>query len=301
MNKRGIALVFALLVVVVLSILTSSFFVGSINESNLVKRFVNSTRAFWLAEAGIAEGKHDLPGSSSGINYPFAYVTTDDLHWAGPQYRYYQIESTGTSESITRTLSAIVKTEYLNPNADNFPYAIQTTVNLVMKGNVGIEPPNEDTNGIPEPGEGWRQNSLLNFANLFTCSKEDLKSHATHLYTSIDASTPMSGITWVEPTSGSLNIAGNYSGSGLMVIQGNAHISGTIDFSGIIYVIGDLTITGTVATSGSVLAETDILLDPNTELKGTVDLTYDLAAIEAALAEVSEVNINPTLVSWREL
>jgi len=298
MNKRGIALVFALLVVVVLSILTISFFAGSINEHNLVKRFVNSTRAFWLAEAGIAEGKQDLPGSSSGINYPFAYVETNDLYSTDLQYKYYQIDSTGTSESIPRRLSAIVRTK--RSNADKFPYAIQTTVKLVMKGNVDIDPPNEDTNGIPEPGEGWRQNSVLNFADLFTCSKEDLKSYATHIYTSIDASTPMSGLTWVEPQSGSLNIAGNYTGSGIMIIRGNVHISGTIDFSGIIYVIGDLTITGTVATSGSVLAETDVLLDPDTQLKGTVDLTYDRAAIENALPNIPPA-ASSALVSWHEL
>lgn len=53
MNQKGIALIIAYTAILVLLMLSSIFLFRSISEGNLTGRFVYSTRAFWLAEAGI--------------------------------------------------------------------------------------------------------------------------------------------------------------------------------------------------------------------------------------------------------
>lgn len=55
MNKRGVALILCYTVVVVLTVLGAAFLARSISENVLAERFVNSSRAFWIAEAGLAQ------------------------------------------------------------------------------------------------------------------------------------------------------------------------------------------------------------------------------------------------------
>ncbi len=288
MGKQGIALVLALLVTLVLSILVGSFFLRSMNENQLVARYVNSARAFWLAEAGVAEGIRHMPNSTSGC------MGTDNgcysANVSSLSVKYYQINSTGTvtlpsGGNIARSLNVVVETE--NIDSSKFQYAIATTVTLVTKGSVTIN-----------PGTSWEQNATINFSDLFECSKEDMKSYATHVYSTVDNTTPINGITWVEPSGGSLNITGNLTGSGILVIAGNVSISGTVQLDGIIYVIGDLTITGNVTVNGSVLAESNALIDTTTELKGNVTLNYDSNKISDALNPLKFMN--PAIVSWKE-
>ena len=60
MNKKGVALIVSIFVVTVVMILAAAIFLKSTNESNLVRRRILSMRAFWLAEAGIAEGVKNM-------------------------------------------------------------------------------------------------------------------------------------------------------------------------------------------------------------------------------------------------
>src|SRR4030042_4928832 len=171
MDRRGIALIMVLLTIAVIAVLLSSFFFGVMNDNRLVSRYVNSTRAFWLAEAGIAEAQSNMPDSVSGTlqdaNYAYSATTTNI---AG---EYYQIDATGSvdlgaSGLISRSLRAIVRTDPVDPN--NFQHAIRTTSELVVKGSVTINGPQEEY-------------ASLNFADLFEHSKEEVRSYATHLYT----------------------------------------------------------------------------------------------------------------------
>jgi Tfp pilus assembly protein PilX len=288
MGKRGVALILALLVTLVLSILLGSFFLRITNENQLVSRYVNSARAFWLAEAGVAEGIRHLPNPTSGC-----IGTANDcysVNITSLSAKYYQINSTGTvtlpsAGTITRSLNVVVQTEDIDPN--KFQYAIGTTVTLVRRGSVTIN-----------PSTSWEENAIINFSDLFECSKEDMRSYATHVYDTVDDTTAINGITWIEPSGGSLNISGNLTGSGILVIAGNVHISGTFQFDGIIYVIGDLTITGNVTLTGSVLAESNALIDTTTEIKGNVTLNYDSNKITDALNPLRFMN--PEIVSWKE-
>ncbi|MCM8795184.1 MAG: hypothetical protein NC928_00615 [Candidatus Omnitrophica bacterium] len=291
-GKRGVVLIFTLLVSIVLYILLGSFFLKSINENNLVRRYVNSVRAFWLAEAGIAEAKRNMPNSipSTALgteNYTYN-ATTSHL-----QGEYYQVVSTGSvmlerlpkPEVITRSLTAILKTNPVNP--DNFQHAIRTTVDLVVKGNVRINGP-------------YEENASFNFPSLFNYSKEDLKSSATHLYSDPPNNvTPVEGITWVDISpGGELRIASNtWAGSGILVVNGDMQITGGT-FNGIIYVIGKLRMSGNPIINGSILVESDTELVEDTTLTGKVTINYDSDAIANVLDPLKF--ISPEIVSWCE-
>jgi hypothetical protein len=290
MNKhKGIVLIFALMVMLVLSILLASFYFQSANEGKQALVFENSTRAFWLAEAGVAQalstfsGPTTLSGFIDDANHTYS-VQVNLLSGI-----YYTIVSTGTVTSpatgtIIRTISATVKTGAVDPT--KFKYGIETTTDLIIKGSVDIN-----------PDDSWKEYSTLDFADLFGITKAEMKDHATHLYTS-DAfeGQPVNGITWVD-VDGSMNIAGNLVGSGILIINGDVHFSGTVDFNGIIYVIGELTITGTVTTYGSVLAESSTTVD--TELKGNVEINYSISDITDALSFVQY--LTKEVVSWQEI
>ena len=56
MNNRAAALILSFLVIAVLTALSAAFFMGSITESNIVQNYFDSTRAFWVAEAGLQKG-----------------------------------------------------------------------------------------------------------------------------------------------------------------------------------------------------------------------------------------------------
>lgn len=280
MNNKGFVLILALLVSLVFSLMLSGFYMQSINENKLARRFADSTRAYWLAEAGVAYAYVNFPaganGTLGGENYSY------NANVSNISGNYYTISSVGRvnqaggQPAITRTITATVKTGNTNPA--KFKYGIETTTELEIKGSVSINPSNS-----------WKEYSTLDFVDLFGVSKAQMQSGATHSYTASSFGSPVDGITWVEVPSGStLTIAGNLAGSGVLVINGNVHFSGTVDFDGVIYVIGALTMTGTVATNGSVLAESSTTVD--TVLKGHVSINYNVSDISEALGMVASLS-----------
>jgi len=287
MNRRkGFVLVFSLIVILIFTLMLTSFYMQNISENNLARRFADSTRAFWLAEAGVASAYASFPSNVSG-----------SLGAAGYTYNavvspisgiYSQIVSTGrvtrpNGEVIQRVVTASVKTGLVDPT--KFKYGIETTTDLITKGSVSIN-----------PSDSFKEFSTLDFADLFGVTKDEMKAGATHSYTKANFNAPVDGITWVEVPSGeTLTIAGTLEGSGILVINGDTHFSGTVVFNGIIYIIGKLTMTGTVTTHGSVLAESSASVD--TTLKGNVEINYDIDKIAEALAFVAV--LNKQIVSWK--
>lgn len=287
MGKRGVALIMVFFVSAVLSILAGSFLFNLINEDRLVQRYVNSTRALWLAEAGVAEAIIHLPSpNTSGILGDSKYIySAQTTALTNP---YYQINSTGSvdlggSSSISRALSVVIRTDPVDPA--NFQHALRTTSNLVVKGSVDITGPQEEF-------------ASLNFADLFEHAKEEVRSYATHLYTDppVDV-TPVNGITWVDLSPGEeFEISSHtWTGSGILIIAGDAMITGGT-FNGIIYVIGKLRMSGNPVINGSILAESHTEID--TFLTGNVTINYNSDSIVSALNVLSFVS--PVVVSWKE-
>jgi len=292
MNKRkGFVLVFSLLVTLIFSLLLTSFYTQNISENNLARRFADSTRAFWLAEAGIARAYAvSFPSGSSGPlgTPPSGYTYEYDADINSVSGNYYEIVSTGRvlrsdGVQIERTVTAYVRVGPIDPT--KFKYGIETTTDLVTKGSVSINPSNS-----------FKEFSTLDFFDLFGVTKDQVRAGATHSYTPATFGAPVDRITWVQVPSGdTLTIAGDLTGSGILVINGNTHFSGTVVFDGIIYVIGTLTMTGTVTTNGSVLAESSTTVD--TTLKGNVTINYDIDKITAALGHIA--SLNKQIVSWK--
>jgi Tfp pilus assembly protein PilX len=56
MNNRGVALVISYMVIAVLSVLGSAVLTRTVSEKNICVNHSNSTRAFWVAEAGLQQG-----------------------------------------------------------------------------------------------------------------------------------------------------------------------------------------------------------------------------------------------------
>lgn len=59
MNNKGIALILSYTLIAVLTVLGSAFVARSISESNIARRYTDSARAFWIAEAGLAQGYYN--------------------------------------------------------------------------------------------------------------------------------------------------------------------------------------------------------------------------------------------------
>lgn len=279
-------LIFSLLVTLIFSLLLTSFYVQNINENNLARRFADSVRAFWLAEAGAANAYVNFPGGASGAlggaNYTYDAVVTPISG------NYYTITSIGSvnragGTAITRVITASLKTGSTDPA--KFQYGIETTTELEIKGSVDIN-----------PNDSSKEFSTLDFSDLFGISKAQMQAGATHSYTADNFGAPVTGITWVEVPSGeTLNVSGDLSGSGVLVINGNAKFSGTVVFDGIIYVIGTLTMTGNVTTTGSILAESSTTVD--TTITGNVTINYNTSEITTALGSVA--SLNKQIVSWK--
>ena len=60
MNRKGIALIMIFAVIAILTILAASIISRSISESNIAKRYSETTQAFWLAEAGVNRALYEL-------------------------------------------------------------------------------------------------------------------------------------------------------------------------------------------------------------------------------------------------
>jgi len=290
-NNRGVVLVYSLLITVVLSILLGSLYLSSISENKQANQYINSIRALWLAEAGIATVKANpglsaASGNLGGNNY--AYSVSSPQVVPGTNNVYWIVNSTGTvtlptGSSVSKTLTATIRTASVD--SSKFPYAIGTTTDLITKGNVTIN------------GPVSQNDNTINFNNMFGISKTTMKANANHLYTDSTFGQPVNGITWVDVSSGhTLTIAGNFTGSGVLVVNGDMQISGTADFNGIIYVIGTLTMTGNATINGSVIAESSATAD--TTLNGSVTLNFDLPEIQNALTNVQF--LNKQIVAWQE-
>jgi hypothetical protein len=287
-NKKGLALIFSLLVTLVLAALLAGFFFKGISENQQARRISEEIRAFWLAEAGIAKIK-GTAGLSSASGYiddtNYTYNATISGPLAGTT-DCYTIVSTGTvtlpsGEVITRTLTVTLKT--MPPDPSKFKFGIETTGSL-DKGKATI---------VPDDNEhGWKEHSVIDFVDLFGISKTELKAMATQVFYSKISSSPINGITWVE---GSLTISTPISGSGILVINGDAHFSGQFDFNGIIYIIGKAKLTGQSLLNGSILVESST--EVTSDLSKNVTINYDSTEIADALMLVAPAK---RIVSWQE-
>lgn len=304
MNKRGIALIFSILVVTVLSVLLGAFFLKSISENNLAKKYVNSTHAFWLAEAGAADALRNFPNSGSGTLGGYSYSWTTTARGGGSDY--YDIASTGTvslagGQNYSRTVNVVAKRGTVDPT--KFQYGIQSANDLCFGGAGSC---NKDPNTFLEPDTCnghpcWIENdAAINFSDLFGYSQSDVEAIAAHYtnddFMSLTGGGAVSGITWIDVDVGeTVEINGSQTGSGILIIDGNVRFAGTYQFNGIIYVLGTLDAVGDFGLSGSIIVASSAGVDT---VNGSPSFNYNTDSISAGLDELAD---NFTVVSaWKE-
>ena len=273
------------MVIAVLTILGAAFISRATSEHYLLLRHVSSTKAFWLAEAGIAEAIEDFPNSPlSGYlgDTKNAYNTQTSLV-EGFADRY-RIVSTGsftspTGNTITRAIEVIVQV----PQFGEIDDAITSTGGITVGGAAKI-------NGTISP------NSVFDFEEKFGMTEAQLRAQADHFYTdppnNVD---PVEGVTWIEITSGDeLVISDNtWSGSGVLIVNGDLKITGG-DFDGVLWVNGGLEVSsGNPDIYGAIFVNCG---SEETVVLGAAEITYDSDSIDSALSSIS-----PVILSWSEL
>lgn len=313
MNKRGIALIFCVLVILVIAVLSSSFFSKVINENNLVNRYINTIRAFWAAEAGIAQAINSLstccsltscssncPGSGSLDSYS-SYLAQTSYRATINLIAYYNVSSTGIVNSangndIRWTIDAVVQTGAVD--STKFQYGIAAANDLCFGG----ASCNKDPLSFLDPTvcnghPCWEEkDTTINFRDLFGYEQSEVEQVATH-YTWTSFPGNVSGITWVDVTPGQkLSLTGNQSGSGILIINGDAtNSAGTYQFHGIIYVLGTFDAHGTFDSYGSIVVASTAGID---QVNGNPTFHYDQTKISSALNLLSLTEAK--IVSWNQ-
>jgi len=300
MNKRGVILIFSLFVALVLSGLLGAFYFQSISENQLATRYADSTRALWLAEAGIAKVKSNLgitaPSDLSfDGNSHYKYIVDPPTLVTGTTDRY-NIVSTGTVTSPSgRSISRVVNVtmQLTPPDASQFQYGVETTSNdLDYKAKCIVNP--EDPADIAKTG------STQTFVNLFGISKAEMKAisqaQGTYLSGSFGNTINASGVTWVDVTLGQPLDIQNLNGGGILIINGNFKVTGVPadSFNGILYVIGQLETLGNSSVNGTVFVESSAAI--GADFGGSSLITYNSGIITSDLLAIATKSI----ITWRE-
>lgn len=287
MNRRGIALIISYMVIGVLAVLGVALVGRSISERYSTQRYVNSTKAFWLAEAGIARAIKDFSDS------PLSGYLEDTNNTYDTQTSLvegftdrYRIISTGTvtlstGGTITRTIQVIVQ----EPQPGDIDNAVTSTGDIVVGGAATINP-----EGSEAPF------SVFSFEETFGMSESKLRAQADHFYLDPDNNVlPVDGITWIELSAGDeLVISQNsWDGSGILVVNGDLKITGG-SFNGILWVNGGLEVSsGNPDIFGAIFVNCG---EEDTVVLGNAEITHDPDVIEGALSSMS-----PFVLSWSEL
>ncbi len=299
MNNRGAILIFSLLVSAILSILLAAFYLQSISENQLATRYVDSTRALWLAEAGVAKVKDGVGIAAANDSsfdgnprHTYSAVPTQKGTTA-----YYDVVSTGTVTSpsgriIIRRVNATMK--LTPPSASQFQYGVETTSsNLDYKAKCIVNTEN--------PANVAKTDSTQTFNNLFGFSKSEMKAisqaQGTYLSGNFGNTINASGVTWVDVNLGETLDIQHLNGSGIVIINGNFKVNGVPSdgFNGILYIVGQLQTLGNSTVNGTVFVESSA--EVGADLTGSSLITYNSTEISSALLGVATKSI----ASWREI
>ena len=279
------------MVVSVLIILATAFSARSIGEKRVADKERDTIQALWLAEAGLDRAIVELPNTplSGTLGTGLAYSTQTTALTASR----YLITSTGGVPSTTvnpdnaiRKVSAIIE-RLLNPaSSGNITSAITASGDVEIKGSAVV-------NGTV------REEAVFTFEQVFGISKDAMKNDATHLYTDpANNITPVDHTTWVDiKTTTEMKISDSgWSGSGILVVNGNMTITGGT-FSGIIWVIGTLRVSGNPVINGAIFVESGAEVD--TTITGSPTISFDSNAVSSAFGFIPSY-LAPYLVNWKE-
>ena len=296
-REKGIALVIVLGLLLLLVIAAVSFMLTSLSEIKMVRGQNRSTKAFYLAEAGIGQARIQLDqdwSNRSAIsstplgdgNYSAIIYTTDSGGVALPADKL-RVKATGNVNGTSRAVEVVL--EFVGGGISGITHAITSQGTLNIGGSA--------ENGITPTGSYSGGEETLTFQSVFGITKAEMEQLAldyfpdTHYNTAIHDD-PVTGLTWVN---GGVNLSqltsGSWSGDGILIVNGDLNISGGT-FEGIIWVAGNMNMmTGSPEITGALFVECDST--STTSILGNPTITFSTTAID-------EASLPPIIESWRE-
>lgn len=277
MNKKGIALILVFSIITVLLILGSVILYRSISERNIARRYLESTQAFWLAEAGVNKAVKELRS-----NYNITSISQTALGTGGYQVAIFPndatrrtVTSTGYIPSsgparVTRVIQAMVKQQIPSGFYD---YAVYSAGEVDFNGNsysVANNQPVPDNQAVlyadefdvshPENITGTTTQdasisplALLNFQQLYNISQSQGNVYNTTRLNNVKKGTDsFPGDFWnVAPT------------------DPNDPTTGTPN---VVYVLSDLELNGSVGTIGGFYVVVgDVITNPSATYDASIN------------------------------
>ncbi|MBN2121121.1 MAG: hypothetical protein JW734_08750 [Candidatus Omnitrophica bacterium] len=257
MNKRATALIFSLLTLIILGILGGALIFRSVSEKQVADKYIGSSQAFWLAEAGIEKARSQLSldwfsRSPSGDvtfgkgTYSFVIYTTDNQGLTLPRNRL-RIISTGISQGATRKIEVIVEDIPVVEQAVVAVTKVELKPGITVHGDVYV-----DGNAEVQAG-----------ANIVTIddsvSPPNPNAYNADLYytgttATIDGTVEGNVINTTEeipmPTVDFVNVQTNAD----FVLPGGTTLSGELT-DGVYYITGDVTLDGATLNDGSIVSD----------------------------------------------
>lgn len=293
-SEKGIVLFIVLGLVLLVAVAVSTTILVSTSEIKMTRRQSDSTKAFYLAEAGIHRARTQLSldwsdrdaMSNIGLGdgtYSVNIYDTDSVGSPLPTNQL-RVESTGNVEGISRRIETILEN---TGDSSHITNAIEMEGSLDLRGSAEV-------NGSVVEG------ATLSFEDVFGMDKSALETIAQNSYPATYYSAAFNNdtaavLTWVSAPGEESQITINgWTGDGILVVEGNLKITGGT-FNGIIWVIGVLTVSGNPIINGAIFVESGVAVD--TTVTGTAEINFDASAVESAFTVLAGP---PEIQSWRE-
>jgi len=273
---------------------------------------IASTKAFWIAEAGIQRAvTHLLKGTGNFtlidiIDQDNYSVTANVTSSPALTPVRWQVDSTGTVIRYPFSIKKRILIKYGPAEMDT----IQTTGGLTIGGSATVEDPKE-------------QNVTFDFETIFGMSMDAMYGIKTYYYADkdFDNKAVVNGITFIDISAGkTVNIpSSTWQGSGLLIVRtldkkgkvvvdpdtvdpkdlGTLRIQGGT-FNGILWVVGKLEMaSGNPVINGSVFVNCG---KNQTTVLGNADLNFGQDAIDAIFSGLPGNGIEQfKTLSWQEI
>jgi len=279
------------MVIAVIVILATGFAARSIGEQRAANKERDSIQSLWLAEAGLDKAisslaSTSLTGSLGNGNYSTQTSSISSTRFLITSTGGVPDSDTTNPDNATRVITAIVEQPMNQADPSGVTSAIAANGDVEIKGGATV-------NGDVD------ENAIFDFEETFGISKETMRNNATNLYTNPENNvTPVTNITWadVDPEDEMTISDSNWTGSGILIVNGDARITGG-NFSGIIWVVGSLWISGNPVLDGAIFVECGTEFD--TTVTGNPTVSFDGDSISGVFGYLPS-DLPPQLISWKE-
>jgi len=325
MNKRGVALILISILLVVLTIFSTALISSSFSENAFALRYLESTQAFWLAEAGINQALNGLRADPSlpAINGTLGqggYNVTINATVANQSYnvtsqgfipinppfrvsRFIQAEMNLTTIPDNFYNTVIWSENDININGAGKGNWVSVIGDVISGGGIYTTPKNSSsysiTGNISINDTTAASLPLLDFAQLRYISQGQGNYHnATSLSGPFPTSfwcnnTTIPNVVFLE---GDLALSGGDNVGGFFIVGGDSiyttKLTGTVQIAGCIYTPGPIIIRGDLNIDGGIWAGSVLL-------NGNMTLSYNQTYMQGIGNRSYDTIIQIT--SWRDL